>query len=234
MLRFATWKIIAILATTFAAMALVVPSLMPKETRDSVARALPSWAPFRAIVLGLDLQGGAHVLMEVDTSDVLKKLVDGVVDDARRVLRENRVPISGGIGRLSRGAQVRFANDGDRAKALPFLSNLSQPIGNALTGAAGRNLDVNSTGDGAVQLVVTDAAVNEKVRRAVDQSIEVLRRRVDPGGNKEVSIQRQGQDRILIEIPGLQDTTGLKDLLKTTKTAGGPMCSNRSSSKART
>ena len=217
MLRFATWKIVVILVATFGSMALVVPSLMPKETRESVARALPSWAPFRAIVLGLDLQGGAHVLMEVDTADVIKKLVDGVVDDARRVLRENRVAISGGIGRLARGAQVRFANDADRAKALPFLQNMAAPIGNALTGTSARSLDVTQMPDGAVQLTVTEAAVNEKVRRAIDQSIEVLRRRVDPGGNKEVSIQRQGPDRILIQIPGLQDTTGLKSMLATAK-----------------
>ena len=95
MLRFATWKIVAILLSTIAAMALVVPSLMPKETREGIVRVLPSWIPFRAIVLGLDLQGGAHVLMEVETGDVVKKLVDGTVDDTRRVLRENNVRISG-------------------------------------------------------------------------------------------------------------------------------------------
>ena len=213
MLRFATWKIVTILVVTFAAMALVIPSLMPKEAREAAVRVLPSFIPFRPIVLGLDLQGGAHVLMEVDTADVVKKLVDGAVDDSRRVLRENKVPITGGIGRLARGAQVRFANDADRAKALPVLQNLAQPIGNVLLGGAtGRTLDVKQTDDGAVQLTVTD-----KIGRAVDQSIEVLRRRIDPGGNKEISIQRQGRDRVLIELPGVQDTRELVGMLKTAK-----------------
>ena len=218
MLRFATWKIISILLVTFAAMALVIPSLMPKETREQALKVLPSFVPFKPIVLGLDLQGGAHVLMEIDSADVTKKLVDGVVDDSRRVMRENKVPITGGIGRLARGAQVRFANDADRERALPFLQGLSQPIGNVLLGGTtGRTLEVKQTDDGAIQLSVTDAGVTDKITRAVDQSIEVLRRRIDPGGNKEISIQRQGRDRVLIELPGVQDTSSFINLLKTAK-----------------
>lgn len=217
MLRFATWKIVTILIVTLAAMALVIPSLMTKEAQLSAHSALPSFVPFKPIVLGLDLQGGAHVLMEIDSADVAKKLVDGIVDDSRRALRENKVPITGGIGRMARGAQVRFGNDADRAKALPVLQNLSQPLGNALLGQTGRSLDVRQTDDGAVQLTVTEDAINDRIKRAVDQSIEVLRRRIDPGGNKEIAIQRQGRDRVLIEMPGVQDTSSFINLLKTAK-----------------
>ena len=218
MLRFATWKIVSILLVTFAAMALVIPSLMTKEAQVSAQGALPSFVPFKPIVLGLDLQGGAHVLMEIDSADVTKKLVDGVVDQTRRTLRDNKLPISGGIGRMARGAQVRFANDADRAKALPVLQNLSEAIGNPLLGGnVGRTLDVKQTDDGAIQLAVTDQAVQDKIARAVEQSIEVMRRRIDPAGNKEIAIQRQGRDRLLIEMPGVQDARELLDRIKPAK-----------------
>ena len=218
MLRFATWKIVAILLVTLAAAALVFPSLLPKEQRDAAVLALPSWIPFKPIVLGLDLQGGAHVLMEIDSGDVTKKLVDGIVDDTRRTLRESKVPITGGIQRLAQGAQVRFASDADRVKALPFLEGLSQPVSTALVGGTtGRSLDVKQTDDGAIRLLTTEAAVTAKVARAVEQSIEVMRRRIDPAGNKEVGIQRQGRDRILIEMPGIQDSREILDKIKPAK-----------------
>src|SRR5262249_31773700 len=92
---------------------------------------------------------------------------------------------------------------------------LNQPIGNAVIGASGHTLDFNVNND-AIQVTLTDAATNDKVRRAVAQSIEVLRRRVDALGTTEPNIQQEGADRVLVEVPGLQDTTRLKEILGTT------------------
>jgi preprotein translocase subunit SecD len=218
MLRFARWKVIAILAGTLFAAFLVVPSLLSPHLQVHYERILPSWIPFRPIVLGLDLQGGAHLLLEVDTADLIHKEVESLRDDVRRVLRENKIPITGGIGTLDRGVQVRIAPTADRAKTLTALRGLSQPIGSMLAGNyAGGTIDVRDTGnDGPIQLLVTEAGVNDRVRRAVDQSIEVLRRRIDALGTREPNIQREGNDRILVEVPGLQDTARLKELLGTT------------------
>ncbi|MDE2578826.1 MAG: protein translocase subunit SecD [Hyphomicrobiales bacterium] len=217
MLRFAPWKIISILAMTFMAFLLVLPSLLPEATRTSIQSHLPHWAPFKPITLGLDLQGGAHVLLEVDTPSVLKTQVENLRDDVRRIMREERVGVSGGIGMSARGVQVRLANPDDMAKVLPKLRALGQPTGNVMLGAAGASsIDVTPGEGGLIQLSVTEAGVQDKVRRAVDQSIEVLRRRIDALGATEPNIQRQGSDRILVQVPGLQDTSRLKELLGST------------------
>jgi SecD/SecF fusion protein len=216
MFRFGTWKVSSIIIGTVVALLLVVPSLVPKDSRDALLRHVPSWLPARAIVLGLDLQGGAHVLLEVDTASVIKTEVDNLRDDARRILREEKVPITGGIGLMQRGIQFHIPDANERAKVLPKLRALSQTAGSPLTAIGGPSLTVTDNPDGLVQVTVTDAGVNERVRRAVDQSIEVLRRRVDALGTTEPNIQRQGVDRVLVEVPGLQDTTKLKEILGTT------------------
>ncbi len=217
MLRFATWKIVAILMMTVAALLVIVPSLLPPQTRSAVVSAMPKWIPVRTIVLGLDLQGGSHVLLEVDSASVIKTEVQNLRDDLRRLLRQEKVPITGGIGLLPRGVQLRIPDAAERARVIPKLQQMQAPVGNAVLGAGGApSLDVKDMGDGAIQILVTDAAINDKVRRAVEQSIEVLRRRVDALGTTEPNIQRQGNDRILVEVPGLQNPERLKQILGTT------------------
>src|SRR5947199_2076769 len=216
MLRYATWKVAAIIGMTLIALLVVVPGMLSPTTRQAISARLP-WLPMRTIVLGLDLQGGSHVLLEVDQASVLKTQVDNLRDDVRRILREERVPITGGIGTQARGVQFRVANADDRAKILPKIRQLQQQTGNVLLGGSGAGtLNVNESPDGLIQVTVTDAGLADKVRRAVDQSIEVLRRRVDALGTTEPNIQRQGADRILVQVPGLQDPEKLKEILGTT------------------
>ena len=101
MMRFATWKIVSILLGTLLAVLLVVPSLLPPAARDALVRDSPSWLPARTIVLGLDLQGGAHVLLEIDTPSVVRTKIEALRDDVRRTLREENVRLTGGIGLLT-------------------------------------------------------------------------------------------------------------------------------------
>jgi preprotein translocase subunit SecD len=215
MLRIATWQVVAILALVAAAALLVVPSFLEPATVAALERSLPSWLPARPITLGLDLQGGAHLLMEVDKNQLVKGQVEQLRDDVRAKLREGKIPLTGGVGAQPRGVVVRIADPAERAKALQLLQSLNQPIGGVLSGATDRLLKI-SDGDGAIRLTLTDAAINDKVRRAVGQSIEVLNRRLNASGTKETNVQRQGSDRVLIEVPGLQDTTQLKKLVGTT------------------
>jgi len=107
MLRFATWKIVAILALTFAAMLVVAPSLLSLSNYETLAAKLPDWARPPTIVLGLDLQGGSNVMLEVDKPSVLHTLAMNLRDDARRILREEKVAMTGGIGQQARGVQFR-------------------------------------------------------------------------------------------------------------------------------
>ena len=216
MLRFAPWRVASIIALVIAAALLVVPSFLSPEALGRLQKAAPSFLPARAIVLGLDLQGGAHVLLEVDSASVTKSQIESLRDDVRGKLREGRISIAGGITLQPKGVQVRIADPAERAKAIDLLASLNQPIGNAIVGPSGHTLDIKDSGDGAVQVTLTDAALADKVRRAVSQSIEVLRRRVDALGTTEPNIQQQGSDRVLVEVPGLQDTTRLKEILGTT------------------
>jgi SecD/SecF fusion protein len=212
MLRFANWKLASVLALVAAALLVIVPSFMRTETVDALAARLPGFIPIRQIVLGLDLQGGAYMLMEVDHASVVKSQVEALRDDVRQKLRDGRIAISGGIAVQPRGVLVRVAEPPERAKAFDLLQSVSQPIGGPLAGGNGRTLDVTQTSEG-VLLTLTDAAIADKLRHAVGQSIEVLDRRINAMGTKETIVQRQGADRVLIEVPGLQDTTKLKEII---------------------
>ncbi|MDP2357478.1 MAG: protein translocase subunit SecD [Beijerinckiaceae bacterium] len=217
MFRFSKWKIVAVLAMSLLAILVIVPSFLEKGTRESIAKNLPRWVPFQAITLGLDLQGGAHILLEVDQGDVVRTQVENLRDDVRRILREERVRITGGIGGTGRQVQVRIADAAERQRAIARLRLQAQPGGaNALGIATPPIFDIREGADGLVQLVLTDTGTLERVRRAVDQTIEVIRRRVDALGTTEPNIQRQGSDRVLVQVPGLQDTNRLKELLGTT------------------
>lgn len=212
MLRFATWKVVSVVALVLVGIFLVVPSFMSRERAEAIQRSMPA-IPFRQIVLGLDLQGGAHLLLQVDAADVLKKQIDNLRDDVRRVLREERVPLSGGIARTARGVSFRVETAADRARVLPKIRALSQLTG-GVAGAGGQpTLSVEENADGQIVVNVTEAGVNDRVRRAVDQTVEVMRRRVDGLGMREPNIQRQGADRVVIDVPGLQDTQELKDII---------------------
>jgi protein-export membrane protein SecD len=218
MLYFSRWKTISILLVTFFGVLWAVPNFVPPETRAAIARTLPSWVPnwlvpTRAMVLGLDLQGGSHVLLQVDANDLTRTMVDQLRDDVRRVLRENRVPAPAGVIAQQRGVQIRVPNPADRERLLPKLRELSQPITNVIVGQTGaRTIEITESGE-VITLTWTREAINDRVRRAVDQAIEVLRRRVDALGTTEPNIQRQGADRILVQVPGLQDPQRLKELL---------------------
>ena len=223
MLRFTRTKIALTLGTVLLGLILAVPSFFSKEERQAYLKAIPSWVPSwlvpqRAIVLGLDLQGGSHLLLEVDRADLIRTLSIQLRDDVRRTLREVGVNPTGGIQITPRGVQVRIADEAARAKALPKLRALSQPISNAILGeSGGRTLDIVEGADGLIQFNFSDAGLTDRTRRAVDQAIEVVRRRIDPNGTVEPSIQRQGADRILVQIPGLQDPSEVKNNLNPAK-----------------
>jgi protein-export membrane protein SecD len=217
MLRFAPWKLASVLALVAAAILLIVPSFMPTSTVDSLAARLPGFIPMRQIVLGLDLQGGAYMLMQVDQNSLIKSQVEALREDVRQKMREGRIGLAGGIATQPRGVLVRIADPADRDKAYELLRRMSRPIGGPLAGGNERNLEVKET-EAGVQLTLTDAALADKVRHAVTQSIEVLSRRINAMGTKETIVERQGSDRVLIEVPGLQDTTKLKEIIgKTAK-----------------
>lgn len=212
MLFFSRWKVIAILLTAFVVCVAAVPNFFP----ESVVQSWPKWAQ-RHIVLGLDLQGGSHILLEVDTNAVRKEKVDTLRDDVRRVLRDARVGYTGLVVR-GNTVEVRLREGADQQLALTKLRELAQPLGGLLSGTGQRSVDIVDAGGGLIRLTPTEPAINERIRQSVDQSIQIIERRVNELGTVEPLIQRQGADRVLVQVPGLQDPSRLKELLgKTAK-----------------
>jgi preprotein translocase subunit SecD len=212
MLYFSPGKAAAILLTALVVCLCAVPNFFP----ESVVRSWPSWAQ-RRIVLGLDLQGGSHILFEVDTDDVRKDRVQALLDDVRRVLREAKIGYTGLTAR-GNNVEVHIREGSDPQVALSKLRELSQPLGGFLTGTGQRSVDISDAGGGLIRLTVTDAAMTERIRQTIDQSIQNIEKRVNQLGTVEPSIQRQGNDRILVQVPGLDDPRRLIEVVgKTAK-----------------
>jgi preprotein translocase subunit SecD len=212
MLYFTRWKALAIILTALVVCLCAVPNFFPEAT----VKTWPKWAQ-RHLVLGLDLQGGSHILLEVDANSVKKDKLDQVRDDARRTLRDAKIPYTG-LAVRNDGVEVRITKDTDLANALAKLRELSQPLGGLLGTSGQRSLDIADAGGGLIRLTVPQAAITDRIRQAVEQSIQIVERRVNELGTVEPLIQRQGVDRILVQVPGLQDPTRLKELLgKTAK-----------------
>ncbi len=210
MLRFSRWYALFIITVTLAALTLALGNLLPKATTGWASK-LPR------IVLGLDLQGGAHLLMGVDTEQLRKERLVNLRDDLRKTLMQ--APRIGytGLNITADGIQVRLREGGDAQDAQARIKTLTQPSG-SLLGLSGQvtEVDVQQPEAGLFVLKFTPDGLRERVRVAVDQSLEVIRRRIDISGTTEPVIARQGRDRILIQVPGLQDPEQLKRLLGST------------------
>jgi preprotein translocase subunit SecD len=212
MLYFSRWKALSIILIALVVCLCAVPNFFP----EAKVKTWPVWAQ-RHLVLGLDLQGGSYLLLEVDSNYVKKEKLDQVRDDVRRVLREAKIGYTGLVGRAD-NVEVRITRDTDAQTALTKLRELSQPLGGLLGSSGQRSLEVSDAGGGLIRLTVTQAAITERIRQTIEQSIQIVERRVNQLGTVEPIIQRQGTDRILVQVPGLQDPTELKRILgKTAK-----------------
>src|SRR5271169_2560021 len=206
MLFFTRWKAAAILLLALVVCLFAVPNFFP----DRMVKSWPAWAQ-RHVVLGLDLQGGSSILLQVDTNAVRKEQLQTTYDDVLGVLRGARIPFT---GRAVRGnsVEVHITRDTDIDNGLSKLSGLSQPMSGILATTGHRTLDVANNGN-TITLTPSDPAVVERVRQAVDQSIEIIQRRINGIGLVEPTIQREGADRILVQVPGLQDPSELLKVL---------------------
>src|SRR5580704_11758307 len=211
MLFFSRWKVIGVLLTAFVVCLCAVPNFFSEKT----VQAWPKWAQ-RHVVLGLDLQGGSHILLQVDAADVRKQKIETLRDDVRRVLRDARIANTNQV----RGdtIEVKLRDPNETPQALAKLRELSQPIGGVLGTGSQRSVDIVDVGGGVIRLTVTEAALLDRTRQTVEQSIQIIEHRVNDLGTVEPSIQRQGVDRILVQVPGLQDPKRLIEILgKTAK-----------------
>ncbi len=196
------------LATCLLGLLFATPNLFTKEQLAT----WPSWAPKKQMPLGLDLQGGAHLLMTMDVDDLRKTWLGAIQVDVRRVLRDAKLSFTG-LGQTGGAVVVRPSEAKDADAVLRELRKLPQQIGSAVLGTSGLDLDVKVGPDGQISLTPTDMGVQNRIGGAASSAIETLNRRVNNLGTAESTIVRQGRDRILLQFPGLQNTEELKKLL---------------------
>jgi preprotein translocase subunit SecD len=213
MLYFSRAKAAAILVTALMVCAFTIPNFFSEQT----VKSWPAWAQ-RRLVLGLDLQGGSSILLEVDQNDVRKQRLDGLRDDVVRTLRDARITWAQAPAVRNNSVEVRLREGPDFGTAYGKLRDLSQPLGGVLQGNGVRTLEVTDAGGGLVRLAPTDASMVERARQTIDQSIPIIEKRINELGLVEPTIQRQGTDRILVQVPGLGDPRRLLEILgKTAK-----------------
>ncbi|MEZ5897977.1 MAG: protein translocase subunit SecD [Hyphomicrobiaceae bacterium] len=209
MLNFSRPKIIAILLVCLAGILIALPNFFTKEQLAS----WPSFIPNKQMPLGLDLQGGAHLLLAMDQDEIKKDWFNNLRDSVRKSLRDARIGASA-VGVQGGHMVVKLVKPEDAETALKDLKKLAQPIGNAILGSAGMDLEVTQGSDpSTILLTPTEQGIRQRIAHAAEASIATLNRRVNALGTTEATVVRQGQDRILIQYPGLQDTGPLKKIL---------------------
>jgi len=211
-MQFSPIRAVIIAIVAILAVAFTIPSFLPKDTLD----ALPDWMPKRTIVLGLDLQGGSHLLLGVNKQSIVDQRVKDLRRDARAVLANEN-----GIGNIiTTGTQsitVELTDPTQQDAALKALETLQNNISSTMFSVGGTpELSFSSTADGKITVALTDEGINQRMSSLVTQSMEVIRKRVDELGTTEPSIQRQGSDRVLLQVPGFGDSTRLKDIVSKT------------------
>jgi preprotein translocase subunit SecD len=232
MLQFPFWKKALILGICLLGLVVAAPNLfygrverandarVALERGDTLTPQMqadlagwPVWLPSRLISLGLDLRGGAHVLVEVETHEVYAEQLEGLWPDLRDRLRDLRAEV-GSVRRLDSPPdqlRIRIGDPAGLQAALQAVRDASAPVF-SITGGTSRQYEAHAEGDVLV-VTVTDAEKAAIDARTMQQSLEIIRRRVDETGTREPSIQRQGADRILVQVPGIGSAEELLEVI---------------------
>jgi preprotein translocase subunit SecD len=196
MLQFPPWKIWLVSVICALGVLFALPNVIGKSTLES----LPSWLPHNQVSLGLDLRGGVYLLLQVDTEAYVSDRMAVVEEDMRRILRDERIGVQTPTTRNG-VITMRLRKAEDAASARDLLSDVSEGI------------DVSVSDDGTVTATLTEQGRTDGLSDAVDRALEVISRRINETGVREPIVQRQGTDRILVQVPGLENPEELKDIL---------------------
>jgi preprotein translocase subunit SecD len=224
MLQIALWKRLVIWVLCIGGLLLALPNAFYSRVENfNDARVLneasdkwPSFLPSSLVNLGLDLRGGAHLLAEVQVSDVYEQRMAALWPDVREILRAERNTV--GTIRLQKGnldeLRIKLSNPSGIDAGINFLKTLAKPVSSV--GSVGK-LDLDIVGKNDEIIVrLSDAERRATDNRTMQQALEIIRRRIDEVGTREPTIQRQGSDRILIQVPGIGSASELKQLIGTT------------------
>ena len=200
MLHFPVWKVVVVVLGCVAGVLFAAPNLLSDQELARVSGFLPH----QKMNLGLDLQGGSYLLLEVDFNSVMRERSQSLVDSVRTVLRRERIGYQN-LGARDGAVSFTLVNVADAEKARTELRRAEPDI------------EIDTQGS-RITINYTEQAVNARKNQVLEQSIEIVRRRVDELGTTEPTIQRQGENRIMVQLPGLNDPERIKNLLgKTAK-----------------
>ena len=196
MVYFPKWKAILVIAVCVAGFLFALPNVLSRDTLD----ALPGWLPHKQVSLGLDLQGGSHLLLEVETDAVVREMLESLVDRVRVSLREARIQYTG-LGVQRQAVVVTIRDPAQVEEALRQLRDLRQET-------------IIETGEGGrLELRFNEQELAAREASAVQRSVEIIRRRIDETGVREPTIQPHGANRILVQLPGIEDPERMKEIL---------------------
>ncbi|MGZ5927425.1 MAG: protein translocase subunit SecDF, partial [Rhizomicrobium sp.] len=213
MLQVSPWTRIITILIVLAGALIALPNALP----DKVLHRFPSWLPSSAVNLGLDLQGGSYLLLEVQLDQVQKDKAETMIGDIRAAFRKAHIGYTD-LGARNDTVSVKISDPARYGEAKKLLSDLNPTMTSSVLSAGAKQYDMAEPGDGTLTLHMTDSFKTQTQQQILEQSIEVVRRRIDELGTREPGISRQGEDRILVEVPGLKDPDQLKTILgKTAK-----------------
>jgi len=225
MLNFPRWKIIMITLLSFVGIMMAVPNFLT----DDQLKNYPDFLPHKQVTLGLDLQGGVHLLMEVDLTEVKKEKLESKRADIRDALRAEKIVLRSSI----RNDSIHFnlTDKSQLEKALAVIDDSIEMIGGSLTGIGTADIEYSVAAGGVIVVKLTEDGLIVRGDEVITQSIEVIRRRIDGMGTTEPKIQKQGTGRILVQVPGFDDPQKLKQIIGKTaklsfqlvKSAVGPL-----------
>ncbi|MFT4089692.1 MAG: protein translocase subunit SecD [Asticcacaulis sp.] len=208
MMELSRWKIIMVALVTLVGIYLSLPNFLPQNVRDN----LKGFVAPNTLNLGLDLQGGSELLLEVDTDALAREKTQNLTEDVRARLRDNRIAFSGpSISGDTVSVRITDATQVDAAQKA--LANLSMPLPQ---NQSVRDVTIAKGPDQTIRLTFTREGRNAEASAAVDASILVVRKRIDNLGTKEPTIMRQGTNRIVVQAPGESDPEQLKRVIGTT------------------
>ncbi len=200
-LYFPGWKIALVFVVCFAALYYALPNLFSKEQLASVHEVLPD----ERLNLGLDLLGGSHLLLEVDAQGYFNEQYEHLRSAIRSELRDEKI------------GYTRLETDGEQVTIVVRPETIGEDVSlQTVIRRAADGLEIIKDGEQRYVVTYSDLALQEKRQQLVRQTIEIISRRIDETGTREPIVQQQGDDRILLQVPGLEDPQQLKDILGTT------------------
>jgi protein-export membrane protein SecD len=213
MLQIPTWQRVLTYLILVLGFLIALPNALP----NSVLDRMPHWLPTNTVALGLDLQGGSYLLLEVELDQVQKDRLESLLGDIRSTLRKNHIGLTD-VQMTADAVSLRILDNDRFEDAKSLIAGLNPSVNGSVLSIGTKGYDLMTPGNNVIVMKMTETYINETNNDILSQSLEVVRKRIDQLGTREPQLSRQGDNRIVVQVPGLSDPKHLVELLgKTAK-----------------